>query len=105
MKGLCTVCQLVSIKDGRRGGGEGGLGDVTLAILQCLALQGAGLEAEAQLCASLAADQGAYWSEENLRDSGFIKTPDVRLQVRNTVRLSYITDVHRLQITSYQLQI
>lgn len=45
-----------------------------------------GLEAEAELCASLETDDVAYWSEEGLRESGFIKTPDVRLQIPIKIR-------------------
>ncbi len=42
----------------------------------------AGSEREAQLYGNLAALGVAFFTEEDLRDRGFFKTPDARLRVR-----------------------
>ena len=42
----------------------------------------AGSEREAQLYGDLAAIDAAFWTEGDLRDLGFFKTPDARLRVR-----------------------
>ena len=41
----------------------------------------AGVNYESKLQASLAEAGLAFWSEEELRSQGFVKTPDARLQV------------------------
>jgi hypothetical protein len=41
-----------------------------------------GSEREARLYGDLQALDAAFWTEEDLRDRGFFKTPDARLRVR-----------------------
>ena len=41
----------------------------------------AGSEREARLYGDLQAMDAAFWTEEDLRDRGFFKTPDARLRV------------------------
>ena len=43
----------------------------------------AGSGREAELYADLTALGVAFWTEEDLRDRGFFKTPDARLRVRS----------------------
>ena len=47
----------------------------------CLTTVNAGVKYESKLQASLAEAGLAFWSEEELRSQGFVKTPDARLQV------------------------
>ncbi len=48
----------------------------------------AGLEGEAVLCTALQAQGLPFWREESLREQGYFKTPDVRLQVHGSLQAS-----------------